>query len=199
MKLLIVDDSLMIRKAIESAYQGSVFDEIHTAGDGAEAVSLFKEVRPNVVTLDITMPHMDGLAAMSQMLEEDPGANILIVSALADHHTAIEALSRGAHQFICKPFTKLDLKEALDELMENYVESSVEIKADSKKALKNTVAQRVKVSDKAPSMPSFQDYPSGYVAPVSVSNVSQKPKKTTASVERQMSIAQIRKELQNEK
>ncbi len=118
MKLLIVDDSALIRRSVNAAYSGSVFTEITTASDGLLAITLFREIRPDVVTLDITMPHMDGLAALSQMLEIKPNTIILVISALADHHTAIEALSRGAHQFICKPFDHDDLKEALDHLLE---------------------------------------------------------------------------------
>jgi len=118
MKLLIVDDSLLIRRSINSAYSGSVFTEIETAVDGLLAVTMFKKFLPDVVTLDITMPHMDGLVALTKMLEIKSETRILIISALADHHTAIEALSRGAHQFICKPFTPDDLKEALDSVLE---------------------------------------------------------------------------------
>ncbi len=200
MKLLIVDDSAMIRKAIESAYQGSVFKSIENASDGAMAVSVFKEYLPDVVTLDITMPHMDGLAAMSQILDVNPNVSILIVSALADHHTAIEALSRGAHQFICKPFSQDDLKEALDDLLEERILEPVKVKTDSQETLKNTVAHRLKVSSDRSKKPLPEHYPSGFVAPVGISSLSNfdRPKKSTASVERQVSIEQIRRELQNE-
>ena len=124
MKLLIVDDSALIRRSVNAAYSGSVFTEIKTASDGLLAVTLFREMLPDVVTLDITMPHMDGLAALGQMLEIKPNTTILVISALADHHTAIEALSRGAHQFICKPFDHDDLKEALDQLLEDVQDQS---------------------------------------------------------------------------
>lgn len=117
MKLLIVDDSAMVRRLIEGAYRGTVFTQIKTAADGMLAVTMYKQFQPDVVTLDITMPHMDGLAALSQILEHNPHAKVLIVSALADHHTAIESLKRGAAQFICKPFTAEDLKHSLDEVL----------------------------------------------------------------------------------
>ena len=117
MKLLIVDDSALVRRAIEAVYSGQKFTEIKTASDGLLAVSIYKEFAPDVVTLDITMPYMDGLAALTEMLEFNTRSKILVISALADHHTAIEALKRGADQFICKPFSDEDLKEALDDLV----------------------------------------------------------------------------------
>jgi two-component system, chemotaxis family, chemotaxis protein CheY len=118
MKLLIVDDSAMVRRAVTASYQNTVFSEIETASDGILALTIFKQFRPDVVTLDITMPHMDGLAALVQMLKLKPKTQILVISALADQHTAVEALKRGANQFICKPFTGTELKEALDDLLE---------------------------------------------------------------------------------
>ena len=100
MKLLIVDDSAMIRRAVTAAYEDSVFTEIETAADGMLAVSIFKEFRPDVVTLDITMPHMDGLAALSHMLKHRSNCQILVISALADRHTSVEALKRGAKPLV---------------------------------------------------------------------------------------------------
>ena len=146
MKLLIVDDSLMIREAISTAYKGSVFTEVETAADGLLAVKMFKTFEPDVVTLDITMPHMDGLAAMSEMLEHDSSASILIVSALADSHTAIQALKRGAHQFISKPFDADDFKEALDDLIKDEEPKKVASSQGSERAkLKNTMAHTHKL------------------------------------------------------
>ena len=117
MKLLIVDDSAMIRRTISAAYKNSVFTEVDTAPDGVLALAKFKQMMPDVVTLDITMPHMDGLTALTEMLEVNPDATILTISALADYHTAIESLTLGADQFICKPFKQEDLLEALDNII----------------------------------------------------------------------------------
>ncbi|MFC5051834.1 response regulator transcription factor [Rubritalea spongiae] len=171
MKLLVVDDSLMMREAIANAYQGSIFTEFETASNGLEAVQAFKCFQPEVVTLDITMPHMDGLAAMSEMLEMDSSASILIVSALADSHTAIQALKRGAHQFICKPFDTSDLKEALDDLIQDRKpqEQAASVVSERLK-LKNTIAHsRVSLVEKpaksALPRPSAHQYPSGFVSP----------------------------------
>lgn len=174
MKLLIVDDSAMIRRSINEAYEGSVFTEIQTAADGLLAVTVFKALMPDVVTMDITMPHMDGLAAMSKMLEIKPDCIVLVVSALADHHTAIDALVRGANQFICKPFTADELKEALELLLE---EDAKRVSAAKKERVKKVEPQSsftdrqerkhampvVKKMEPDIKKPSVFDYPSGYV------------------------------------
>ncbi|MGJ8673466.1 response regulator transcription factor [Rubritalea sp.] len=167
MKLLIVDDSAMIRRSINSAYKGSLFTEIQTAADGLLAVTTFKQFLPDVVTLDITMPHMDGLAAMSQMLEAKPDTTILVISALADHHTAIESLSRGAHQFICKPFTAEELKEALDDLLKDRVpEAKKKVSTEVDVELNKTMSQIAKASSIVKQRtPTQEEYPSGYVSP----------------------------------
>lgn len=177
MKLLIVDDSAMIRRSIHMAYEGGVFTDIQVAADGLLAVTVFKRQMPDVVTLDITMPHMDGLAAMSQMLEIKPDTTILVISALADHHTAIEALMRGANQFICKPFTAEELKDALDILLEEKAHVAPEPKpvrepsrVEGGMSSIHRLTRRVEntaVTNRG-TQPSERDYPSGYVRPPSL-------------------------------
>jgi two-component system, chemotaxis family, chemotaxis protein CheY len=119
MKLLIVDDSLMICRTIEKTFSSWSFTEIEIVHDGLLAVEKFKTFKPDVVTMDITMPEMDGLSALKEIISMNENAKVLVISALGDHHTAIEALSLGADQFICKPFTPEDLINALDELLNN--------------------------------------------------------------------------------
>jgi len=191
MKLLIVDDSVMIRRAVASAYKGTVFTDVKTAADGLLAMTVFKEQLPDVVTLDITMPYMDGLAALSQMLEIKPDTIVLVISALADNHTAIEALVRGAQQFIYKPFSSDDLKEALDTLLEDYehpvevAPSEVESKHAEVLAQSEQFDERIsKVTQRAQTIPSAEHYPSGYVQPPAQGGL---PPNHTA-VARQMSI-----------
>lgn len=117
MKLLIVDDSMIIRRAIERTLAATVFTEIQTAADGIRALEEFQRFMPDVVTLDITMPHMDGIATLEEMLKLKPDTRVMIVSALADDSTAIEALTKGADQFICKPFTNEELVAAVNEML----------------------------------------------------------------------------------
>jgi two-component system chemotaxis response regulator CheY len=121
MKILIVDDSLVIRNRIGRIVAGRRFMSILTAANGREAIEVFKRERPQVVTLDITMPEVDGIAATAEMVRIDPTALILIVSAVADKPTAIAALKRGAHGFLLKPFTDQQLSDALAMLLNGAV------------------------------------------------------------------------------
>jgi len=108
---------MVIRRAIERAFNASVFEEIKTASDGLQALEEFRNFLPDVVSLDITMPHLDGIETLEEMLKIKPEAKIMIVSALADDATAIDALTKGADQFICKPFTNEELIAAVNEML----------------------------------------------------------------------------------
>jgi two-component system chemotaxis response regulator CheY len=118
MRILVVDDSTVIRMAIEGAL-GSRDHEIRSAANGVEAIERFDEFRPQVVTMDITMPEMDGLTCVEQLLERDPDVRILVVSALADSSTAVEAVRRGARGFLLKPFTPASINTELTELFKD--------------------------------------------------------------------------------
>ncbi len=119
MKLLIVDDSQIIRKAI-GAYLGKMNLEVAgQAGDGEEALRLFRETRPEAVTMDITMPGMDGLECMRHILEINPDTRVLVITALNDNLTAVKALNSGARGFLGKPFTQAGLAEAVQKLLED--------------------------------------------------------------------------------
>lgn len=117
MKLLIVDDSLIMRRSIERSIGRTRFTEVHTATNGLLAVEMFERHRPDVVTMDITMPDMDGLAAVDEIIKRDPRAVILVVSALADKATAVEAVKRGAQGFLLKPVTAQSVQAALDDIL----------------------------------------------------------------------------------
>jgi two-component system chemotaxis response regulator CheY len=82
---------------------------IGTAQDGIEALALFQEHSPDLVTMDITMPKMDGVACTEKMFKMNPDCNILVVSALSDKATALKALKKGAKGFLYKPFTDEEL------------------------------------------------------------------------------------------
>ncbi len=118
-RLMIVDDSLIIRRRIKRAHGLSEYSVVGTASDGEQAVSLARQTTPDLITIDLTMPNMDGIEAIPLIAEVCPYAKILVVSALSDKATAINALSRGAHGFLCKPFTDDELQSALAELSED--------------------------------------------------------------------------------
>jgi len=116
-RLLIVDDSNVIRRRIERSQNLPQLEVVGTARDGREAIERFVETDPDVVTMDITMPRMSGIECVEEMVRMKPGVLILIVSALADKATAVEAMEKGANGFLNKPFSDRQLNEALEELL----------------------------------------------------------------------------------
>ncbi len=117
MKFMVVDDSNFIRVKIQEAL-GQQYEIVGTAGDGEEAVEEFIKLRPQLMTMDITMPKMDGVETIKKILKIDDSVRILVISALADKATLIQALTFGAYGFLCKPFTTPDLLDAVDELVD---------------------------------------------------------------------------------
>ena len=117
LKLMIVDDSNVMRRKIERSHQCARLQFVGSAGNGKQAVDLFRRTEPDVVTMDITMPEMDGIECVEQLVGMNPDVLILVISALADKATAIEAMKKGANGFLCKPFTDRQLTDALDELL----------------------------------------------------------------------------------
>jgi two-component system, chemotaxis family, chemotaxis protein CheY len=121
MRMLIVDDSNMIRSRISRVVQSGGLAGISLVGlarNGAEALRIAKSTLPDVVTMDLTMPEMDGIQCIQELLRMLPRTNILVVSALADKSTAIEALRLGARGFVAKPFSDDELKIALLDVVE---------------------------------------------------------------------------------
>lgn len=119
MKLLIVDDSAIIRSRIARILSDSRLKSIDVVGmaqNGMEAISLFLQNTPDIVTMDITMPKMDGVDCTEKMISLYPECNILVISALSDKATALKALKKGARGFLYKPFTDEELIAAFLEL-----------------------------------------------------------------------------------
>ncbi len=116
LKLMIVDDSTIIRSRIQRAYDSDKFSVVAVASNGVDAIAQFKQFQPQVVTMDLTMPEMDGINCIEKLIELNPELLILVVSALSDQATGIEALQKGANGFLLKPFSDEDLRDALDEL-----------------------------------------------------------------------------------
>jgi len=119
MKLLIVDDSALIRSRVARILNDPRLSFVQLLGmakNGKEAVLLFLQNMPDLVTMDITMPEMDGISCTEQMIEIHPDCNILVISALSDKATALKALKKGARGFLYKPFSDEDLIAAFLEL-----------------------------------------------------------------------------------
>ncbi len=116
-RLMIVDDSNIMRRQIERLSRSDRLEIVGTACNGLEAVEMFDKLKPDLVTMDITMPHMDGIQCIDHMVKARADVLILIVSALADKATAIQAMKKGANGFLCKPFSEKDLNEAFAKLL----------------------------------------------------------------------------------
>ncbi|GAA6139600.1 response regulator [Arenicella sp. 4NH20-0111] len=117
MKLMIVDDSLVIRNKINRTLLAK-FNGVLRAENGVQAIELVISEKPDVITMDLTMPKMGGVEAIQQIIGIAPSTHILVVSALADKATAISALSYGANGFLCKPFTEHELSSAIERIID---------------------------------------------------------------------------------
>lgn len=116
MKLLVVDDSDLIRRWIKRTIE-QPDDEIETASNGVEALRIVERFAPDVVTMDISMPEMDGLTCITGILRKRPGTKIIVISALGDKPTAVEAIRCGAQGFLLKPFTAETLSFEIKDLL----------------------------------------------------------------------------------
>jgi two-component system chemotaxis response regulator CheY len=117
--LLIVDDSSIIRSRIARVLNNPGLKTVQVVGmahDGVEAISLFTQFLPDLVTMDITMPKMDGVECTARMIDIYPECNILVISALSDKATALKALKKGAKGFLYKPFSDEELIAAFLEM-----------------------------------------------------------------------------------
>lgn len=109
-KLLIVDDALIMRMRIREIALQAGWEVVGEATNGAQAVELYRELRPDLVTLDIVMPKMDGVEALRKIREEEPQARVCMVSAVNQKEKLAECIKLGAIDFIVKPFEKAQLE-----------------------------------------------------------------------------------------
>lgn len=113
LRVLVTDDSKFVIKQLTQILISEQYEICGTANDGEEAITLYKELSPDLVTLDITMPKMDGITALQKIMEYDKNARIVMVSALGKEELVKKALISGAKNFITKP---LDRKKVLERL-----------------------------------------------------------------------------------
>lgn len=103
-KILIVDDAAFMRMMIKDNLKKAGYTEFVEASDGEDAIVKFKETNPSLVLMDITMPVMDGIHALQAIKQTDPGAKIVMCSAMGQEGMVVEAIKLGALDFIVKPF-----------------------------------------------------------------------------------------------
>ena len=112
-RVLVVDDAAFMRKMVTDALTKGGHEVVGEAGNGAEAVTQFQELRPDAMTLDITMPEKDGLAALKEIIALDPSAKVIMCSALGQESKVLESIKLGAKDFVVKPFQPARLLEAV--------------------------------------------------------------------------------------
>lgn len=117
MRLLIVDDSSIMRRTIEKNLGDYDLEVIGMASNGKEAIEMVRAEKPDVITLDITMPEMDGIACLESIMEIHPDAKVMIITALSDKLTGLTALDKGARGFLYKPVNAAELAKAFDKLL----------------------------------------------------------------------------------
>ena len=115
-KILIVDDAEFLRVRITKMLSGEGF-EVFEAENGLKAVAKYKEAHPDVVLMDITMPEMDGLAALKEIRAFDPHARVVMLTALGQESVVLEAVKSGARDFVVKPFERDRVMNAIGKLV----------------------------------------------------------------------------------
>ena len=103
-RVLVVDDAAFMRKMVSDALTKGGHQVVGEAGNGLEAVAQYQALKPEVTTLDITMPEKDGLAALKEIIALDPAARVIMCSALGQESKVLESIKAGAKDFVVKPF-----------------------------------------------------------------------------------------------
>lgn len=116
-KILVVDDAAFMRMRCTKMLSDSGF-EVAEAADGNQALAKYREFKPDGVLLDITMPELDGLATLKELIKMDPGARVAMVTAMGQQSMVMEALKSGARDFIVKPFEAERVLAAVKKIME---------------------------------------------------------------------------------
>lgn len=116
-RILIVDDAAFMRMMIKDILTKNNFEVVGEAADGLQAIDKYMELKPDLVTMDITMPEMDGITALKAIKEKDPTAKIIMCSAMGQQVMVIDAISAGANDFIVKPFQADRVVEAIEKAL----------------------------------------------------------------------------------
>lgn len=115
-KILIVDDSRTSRKILRTLLEEAGHEIVAEAENGQDGVDKYKELKPDVTTLDITMPVMDGLEALKLIKEFDKSAKVIMVTAAGQQNKMVEAIKVGASEFVTKPFEKENILKLIDKM-----------------------------------------------------------------------------------
>ena len=115
-KVLVVDDAAFMRMMIKNILLDGGFEIAGEAENGREAIDIYKKIKPDLVTMDITMPELDGIDAVKEIIEIDQEAKIIICSAMGQEAMVIDAIQAGAKDFVVKPFKPDRVLAAINKL-----------------------------------------------------------------------------------
>ena len=115
-KILVVDDAEFLRVRLTRMLSADGYD-VFQAENGVKAVSTYKEIRPDLVLMDVTMPEMDGLTALKEIVGFDPKARVVMLTALGQESVVLEAVKSGARDFVVKPFDHERVMKAITKLL----------------------------------------------------------------------------------
>lgn len=116
-RILIVDDSRTTRRILKQILEDIGHEVVGEAVNGEKAVTLYKELKPDLTTMDITMPVLDGVEALEQIKEHAPDAKVIMVSASGQKHKVLEAMKAGAVEFLTKPFEREEIIERINRVL----------------------------------------------------------------------------------
>jgi two-component system chemotaxis response regulator CheY len=116
-KVLIVDDAVVMRMMIKNILSKSGYDIVGEAENGLQAVEKYKALQPDIVTMDMVMPDMDGIAAVKAIVAEYPQAKIIMCTSMGQQALVVEAIQAGAKSFITKPFQPPKIVEAIEKVL----------------------------------------------------------------------------------
>lgn len=112
-RVLIVDDAAFMRMMVKDILSKNGYEIVGEAANGLQAIEKYQELRPDITTMDITMPEMDGITAVKEIKKIDPAAKVIMCSAMGQQAMVIEAIQSGARDFIVKPFQPDRVLEAI--------------------------------------------------------------------------------------
>ena len=116
-RIMVVDDSMLMRNKLIKVLEGLRYEVVETASDGVEAIEKFRECLPDIVTMDISMPNMNGIKAVEAIIKEFPKAKIIMLSAINQKALVVEAIEKGAKHYIVKPFSEEKVRSVIDQVM----------------------------------------------------------------------------------
>lgn len=116
-RVLVCDDAIFMRTMISDILSGAGYEVVGEAESGVQAIERYKELRPDLVTMDIVMPDMGGIEAVREIIKADPDAKILMCSAMGQQALVVEAIQAGAKDFVVKPFQPSRVLEAVQRVL----------------------------------------------------------------------------------